>query len=379
MDAAAALEALRPLLVAARQLVLDGLLEPEHYSQFARDLLKSLTLKSLTLAPPPFRLKGDGLPKPPLAGSGALPGNELDHLVAVEQDRLRLSGIRVPTGLDSSSDSILERMRLANLGMSMNSAHSSPQIADDSHSDASKRRRLDVRGGGSESSSNIVTFHPDCDNACCGSDCIHPTIVPVVLSAPGDCTSHTHQLVHQGSNESDDQVWLNAQFFVKTKFGKTQRGVKTFASGLINRHVAERAGRSLAAGFHTRFSGYSLSDRVYQGRRLGRSIEFPEELFDENIHSAAELERLLGSELIELKRAAEHEFWTKHGVEVAVFKIWASWKLPDCIELSSDFDSNGAFDKHLDYPAHALMFGTVVVATMFCSVAEYQAEYQAGV
>jgi hypothetical protein len=185
--------------------------------------------------------------------------------------------------------------------------------------------------------------------------------------------------VHQGSNESDDKVFLNAQCFVKTKFGKTQRGVKTFASGSINRHVAERAGRSLAAGFHTRFSGYSLSDRVYQGRRLGMSIEFPEELFDENIHSAAELERLLGSELIELKRAAEHEFWTKHGVEVAVFKIWASWKLPDCIELSSDFDSNGAFDKHLDYPAHALMFGTVVVATMFCSVAEYQAEYQAGV
>lgn len=393
MEAAAALEALRPLLVAARRFVVDGLLEHEHYRQFAGDLLKSLTLgrvgcgaRQLRLGPSPEgELPGDvrcqqivdGPPKPPLAGSGALPGNELDHLVEAEKKRLRLSGITVPTALDSSSGTILETMRRANLGMSMNSSsHSSPQMADESDSDASKRRRLDLRGEDNrrgESSSNVVTFHPDCDKACCDrSDCIHTSRVPVILYEPGHCTSFMSSLVHDGSNESDDEAFLNVQLFVKSKAGKARRGGKTFASGVIDRGVAERAGRSVAAGFYDRFSGYSLGRRMYQGKYLSTSIEFPEELFDENLFSAAVLERTLGSELYALKLAAEDEFRRKHGTEVSTFKIWASWKLPDCLERRSDSESNGTFDKHLDYPAHPLMLGTVVVATMFRSVADYQ-------
>jgi hypothetical protein len=138
---------------------------------------------------------------------------------------------------------------------------------------------------------------------------------------------------------------------------------------MVNRDLAERAGESVGAGFFTTLSRFSLEDVIYQGRPLVNSIEFPEKLFDEKSTSAVELERVLGSDLYALKLAAEVEFESKHKIAVSTFLIWASWKLPESDVCS---ESNGTFEKHVDYPDHPHMFGTIVVATIARGVAAFQ-------
>jgi len=241
-------------------------------------------------------------------------------------------------------------------------------------------------GNGRRESCNVIAFYPDCGRACCdhAAHCSHDKRVEHRLADVGDGVFFTSPCVHDGTNEKKDSdmpvAFLNVQLFLrarqrgsKRKARRTARGKKTFVVGAISRTVADRAGKYLAERFYGEFSKYSLRKRMYKGKYLTSTIEFPKQLFDKKKTSLSQLEKLLGRELCALKRAAEVEFRRKHGVEVSTFLMWASWKVPESLEQLSDSESNGTFDKHLDYPDYHKMLGTAVIATMFRSVADHLA------
>jgi len=405
------MEAVKALL-AARQLVVERLISVEQYGLLTSAVLQPLSQVSACCITPSSPIGSpilspnvDGVPcqqmdailsTPPLsiscapaAGVAVAVHDELRPLIEAEKARLRSNGIIVDPSVNI--DCILENMRRAVRGMRIGSPSSSPSFVDteadtDTDTDRHVRRRVDGSGRGnlqgesSPWSPNVIDFYPDCGQVCCGkASCAHASSIPFYFRQPGDCVTFNSRTPHGSRNLSTivpfgkvlNVAFLQIQFFVTaSEAASTGRGREPFFTpGMVRRDLAERAGERLGAGFFTIFSRFSLRDKKYQGQFLVNSIEFPEKLFDEKSTPAVELERELGSDLYALKLAAEVEFESKHGIAVSTFRMWASWKLPDSDVCA---ESNGTFEKHLDFPEHPHMFGTIVVGTIARGVAEYQ-------